>query len=312
MLVLDIYFYNEANYLETEKYVNIFNFLCNALLFIVCSFTDDAYEAGVRRKAIETDELEDAKKQEDKLDKDTLEDENAEYRQSPEMYISFPSSIFFSWFSKVVWFGRHGGLTTKNLWNLEDDIKIDNILADFRVTYDKEVEKLKKENAGRPKKEKKDFSALRLLLVFIKQYGGFFLVGTVAKLSYDILQFTNPQLLQMLITFIRDKTQTQWHGVVIVLMMLFVGVMKSLMINLYFERMMKIGMKLKSNIINQVYMKSLRMSSIAKKERTTGEIVNLIRLVWLLNTGYLITITFRSTNTRFSWSVWTPIDFWTC
>ena len=40
--------------------------------------------------------------------------------------------------------------------------------------------------------------------------------------------------------------------------------------------MMKIGMKMKSNIINQVYMKSLRLSSIAKKERTTGEIVNLI------------------------------------
>lgn len=115
MLVLDIYFYNEANYFESQKYVNIFNFLCNALLFIVCSFTDDAYEAGVRRQAIELDEL-DEKKQEDRLDKDTLEDANAEYRQSPEMYISFPSSIFFSWFTKVVWFGRHGGLTTKNLW----------------------------------------------------------------------------------------------------------------------------------------------------------------------------------------------------
>lgn len=101
LLVLDIYFYNEASYLTDEKYVNIFNFLCNALLFIVCSFTDDAYEAGVRRKAIEIDEDENEKKQADMLDKDTLEDENAEYRQSPEMYISFPSSIFFSWFSKV-------------------------------------------------------------------------------------------------------------------------------------------------------------------------------------------------------------------
>lgn len=117
---------------------------------------------------------------------------------------------------------------------------------------------------------------MRLLKVFVKQYGAFFAVGTIAKLTQDIFQFLNPQLLQLLITFIRDKTQQQWHGIVIVLLMLFVGVIKSLMINLYFERMMKIGMKLKSNIINQVYMKSLRLSSIAKKERTTGEIVNLI------------------------------------
>lgn len=46
--------------------------------------------------------------------------------------------------------------------------------------------------------------------------------------------------------------------------------MKSILINLYFERMMKIGMKLKANLINLIYKKSLRMSSVAKKERTTG------------------------------------------
>lgn len=112
--MLDIY-YNEENYFESQKYANIFNFLCDALLLIVCSFTDDAYEAELRRKAIELDELNE-KKQNDRLDKDRLEDANAEDRQSPEEYISFPNAISFSWFTNVIWFGRHGGLTTKNLW----------------------------------------------------------------------------------------------------------------------------------------------------------------------------------------------------
>lgn len=48
------------------------------------------------------------------------------------------------------------------------------------------------------------------------------------------------------------------------------------MINIYFERMMSVGMRLKSNIINLVYIKASRLSSASKRNRTTGEIVNLI------------------------------------
>ena len=100
--------------------------------------------------------------------------------------------------------------------------------------------------------------------------------GTIAKLIQDLFQFMNPQLLRLLISFVEEKNPIIWHGSAIVMLMLFVGVMKSIMINLYFERMMKIGMKLKSNIIHLIYTKSLRLSSTAKKERSTGEIVNLI------------------------------------
>lgn len=96
ILVLDIYLYNESSYLRTEIYVIIFNFLFNALLFIICSFTDNAYQAGLRKKSlmiINQDEEDEIKK--DVLDKDRYNE--SEYRQSPETYQSFPSSIFFSW-----------------------------------------------------------------------------------------------------------------------------------------------------------------------------------------------------------------------
>lgn len=48
------------------------------------------------------------------------------------------------------------------------------------------------------------------------------------------------------------------------------------MINAYFERMNSIGLRLKSSIINLIYIKLSKLSSTAKKTRTTGEIVNLI------------------------------------
>ena len=271
ILVLDIYLYNESNYLKTEIYVTILNFLCNALLFIICSFTDDAYEAGLRKKA---PKIKERVRREDQLDKE-IYDDNAEYRQSPEAYQSFPSSIFFSWFTKLIWFGRHGNLTTDNLWNLEGDIKIDNIINEFGTTYNKEMEQLKLKNKNRSKKTY--FSSLSLLKVFFKEYGVFFLTGSITKLAYDIFQFLNPKLLELLITFAKDKeNRILWHGALIVIMILFVGVMKSLLNNLYFALMMKIGMKVRSNIINQVYRKSLKLSSNAKKDRTTGQIVNLI------------------------------------
>lgn len=184
---------------------------------MVCSFTDDAIEAGVRKSLSEKVNRDD---EEDKLDKDKLNDENDAERQSPETYSSFVSSIFFSWFTKVVWMGRHGGLTTENLYNLEDDIRIDNILNEFSVTYKKEMDKLKKGNATK----KPVFSALKLLKVFIKQYGFYFLGGSLAKLVHDLFQFVSPLLLESLIIFIKDKTQFQWHGAFLVILMMFVGV----------------------------------------------------------------------------------------
>lgn len=175
----------------------------------------------------------------------------------------------------MVWFGRNGNLTTENLWNLEKDIQIDQIIDEFGKTYNKELQVLRTKNKDRT--NKKWFTSWRLLLIFTKQYGLFFLSGSLAKFVHDIFQFMNPKLLELLIGYIKDQeNQIKWHGAIIVIAMLFVGIMKSLMINLYFERMMKIGMKLRSNIINQIYMKSLRLSSVAKKDRTTGEIVNLI------------------------------------
>jgi len=274
ILLLDVYLYNEARYQRIEFYVIIINFLINAFLFILCSFTDDAYQAGLRTKEIKVDGEEEKKRKANRLDREVFEENTADVKPSPEAWQSFPSSIFFSWFTRVVWVGRHGNLTTDNLWNLEEDLKLKNILSEFGVTYNKEVEKfkLKTKNIKKPW-----FSSLRLLKVFIKHYGLAFLAGSLAKFAQDMFQFLNPLLLELLISYVKDhENRIIWHGIVICLFMLLVGVLKSIMINLYFERMMKIGMKLRSNIINQVYMKSLRLSSVSKKDRSTGEIVNLI------------------------------------
>ena len=51
---------------------------------------------------------------------------------------------------------------------------------------------------------------------------------------------------------------------------------QSVLINAYFQRMFLIAMKIKSSMINLIYRKSLRLSSGAKRERNTGEIVNLL------------------------------------
>lgn len=196
----DIYFYNESNYHPEEVFIVIFNFALNAILFIFSSFTDDAIEAGVRLKKIE-DYSE--QKQDERLYKDILDDANLNSKQSPETYSSFPNSIFFSWYTNIVWAGRHGNLTTDNLWNLEDKVRIDNLIDEFSKEYNKEMDNLNKINKN--SKKKVFFSSLRLMKVFIKCYGLYFLGGTVAKLVHDLFQFLNPKLLELLIVFVKDS-----------------------------------------------------------------------------------------------------------
>ena len=67
-----------------------------------------------------------------------------------------------------------------------------------------------------------------------------------------------------------------WHGFFIAISMFIIGCIQSLMLNFYLQRMMVIGMRIRTALTSAIYKKSLVLSNSAKKESTTGEIVNLM------------------------------------
>lgn len=92
---------------------------------------------------------------------------------------------------------------------------------------------------------------LRLLQMFKWQFIG----ATLARFICDILQYVNPLLLGVLITFIEDVDAAVWKGVVLALLMFATAEFKSILANNYFISMYRIGVKAQSILTLAVYEK---------------------------------------------------------
>ncbi|VDM43710.1 unnamed protein product [Toxocara canis] len=109
-----------------------------------------------------------------------------------------------------------------------------------------------------------------------------FLGGAALKFLFDLLQFVAPQLLSvlflnsMLISFTENKSQPLWIGIAISLSMFFVALFQSFILHQYFHTMFSLGMNIRSVLTSTVYAKALALSNSARKNRTVGEIVNLM------------------------------------
>jgi hypothetical protein len=102
--------------------------------------------------------------------------------------------------------------------------------------------------------EKKDEPAhpsiiCRLFSIFKWQFIG----ATVAKALSDILQNVNPLLLGALITFIEDEDEPVWKGILLALSMFITAEARSLLLNVYFNAMYRVGVKVQSILTIAVY-----------------------------------------------------------
>ena len=76
--------------------------------------------------------------------------------------------------------------------------------------------------------------------------------------------------------FINDENEYVWHGYLYAVLLFLVTGARILCTNYFFNRMLNLGIKVRTALVAAVYRKSLRLSNSAKSESTTGEIVNLM------------------------------------
>uniref|UniRef100_T1K4Y0 ABC-type glutathione-S-conjugate transporter n=1 Tax=Tetranychus urticae TaxID=32264 RepID=T1K4Y0_TETUR len=187
---------------------------------------------------------------------------------NPENESSFLSYLVFSWFDKMALLGLRKALTTQDLWRLQDDFKTENITT----TFEMKVKKSQKTSEGA-----KEFKGINILPVLVKTFGSYFIVGAFFKLCQDILQFVQPKLLGYLIEFIKNHSEEPvWHGFLIAFAIAIVTFAKTIFVNHYYNRMSIVGMKVSSALTAVIYKKSINLGDKARKDVTTGEIVNLM------------------------------------
>ncbi|KAI6224767.1 Mrp-4 [Aphelenchoides besseyi] len=118
-------------------------------------------------------------------------------------------------------------------------------------------------------------SILRRLFVLFKWD---IISAMLIKCASDLLQFANPQLLRALIKFTEDPTLPMWRGVGLAALMFIASELSSLLLNNYYYLMYRVGTRIQTVLTGAVYEKTLKLSNAARKNKTAGEIVNLMSI----------------------------------
>lgn len=98
------------------------------------------------------------------------------------------------------------------------------------------------------------------------------------KSASDLLQFASPLLLRELIAFVSDSEAPLWHGLIYAGALYAVSQMRSLIFNTFFYTVFRLEIRVQTALMSAIYEKSLRLNNAARRERTMGEIVNLMAI----------------------------------
>ncbi|NXG29334.1 MRP3 protein, partial [Dromaius novaehollandiae] len=222
---------------------------------------------------------------------------NTDPNPCPELASGFLSRLTFWWFTSMAILGYKRPLEEKDLWSLNEDNTSKMIVQQLSKEWDREkaewkqkddVTYMKKSNhvlnhVGdgpeeaevliRDKKHSRKPSFLKALL---RTFGPYFFIGSFFKLIQDLLSFVNPQLLSVLINFIKNKDAPAWWGFLIAALMFTCSVLQTLILHQHFQYCFVTGMRLRTGITGIIYRKSLVITNSAKRSSTVGEIVNLM------------------------------------
>ncbi|EDV19525.1 uncharacterized protein TRIADDRAFT_51152 [Trichoplax adhaerens] len=196
----------------------------------------------------------------------------------PENNASFLSRITFWWMTGLMITGYRHPLTNEDLWDLNEKDKAYEVAPLITTEWNKEMRKMKHRDSysGTLYLFFQVSSSPSLALALLRAFGGTFFFGGFLKFLHDCLVFVSPQLLRELIRFTANKDEPVWSGYLWAALMFLSAIVQSLILHQYFHRCFVTGMRLRTAIISIVYRKSLKLNSIAKRQSTVGEIVNLM------------------------------------
>ncbi|KAM3600087.1 uncharacterized protein V6R79_017187 [Siganus canaliculatus] len=216
----------------------------------------------------------------------------------PEEDASFLSRFFFFWFSSLVLCGYRRPLQASDLWPLRDQDSSRRIMMDLQkfrrlqkgpdqvggrcrglswsrpwsgvaATDTEKTQLLRKDR----KVQGHEFS---LVSTLGRSFGLYFLRGTLCLLLHDMVMFAVPQVISLLLGFMRDPDAEMWKGFLFASVLFLLSCLQSLLHHHYMFHCFTVGMRLKTAVMGLVYRKSLLISSVARQQCTVGEIINLV------------------------------------
>ncbi|OCF43197.1 metal resistance protein ycf1 [Kwoniella heveanensis CBS 569] len=207
---------------------------------------------------------------------DSLDGEGAVYAKNENGEIESPIStaniyekLTFSWLTPLLSLGTRKFLGEEDMWALPASDSAEALSNKLAGTWQQEVNKVK---AGQKKKAS-------LTLAILRAFGTPYIIAGVFKSVYDILNFLQPQLLRLLLSFVSsygtDQPMPPIAGFAISILMFLSANVATAILHQYFQRCFETTMRIRGGLVTLIYRKSLVLSNGEKSGRTTGDIVNL-------------------------------------
>lgn len=172
--------------------------------------------------------------------------------------------------------GKHQYLTEDDLWLLPRPDQTDALTNQLRLSWNRQLS-----SSTDPSHPSPSPPSPSLIWALVRAYGGPYLIAALFKLTQDVLQFAQPQLLRRLLRFVDSyasghEPEPVYVGYLIAGIMFTCGLVQTLFLHQYFQRVFQTGIRVRSGLIGIIYQKSLVLSNEEKGGRATGDIVNLM------------------------------------
>uniref|UniRef100_A0A1I7V336 ABC transmembrane type-1 domain-containing protein n=1 Tax=Caenorhabditis tropicalis TaxID=1561998 RepID=A0A1I7V336_9PELO len=200
---------------------------------------------------------------------------------SPELQSSFLNRLTLWWFNKVPWTGAKRDLEIDDIFELNERSGtqfLSELWESFwepkRIKYVYEISI----QAEKGPLEKTPVVIPSVISTLFMMFRWEFLLASTLKFLSDTMQFASPFLLHELLNFISAKNAPFWKGMALSILMFSTSELRSLILNGYFYIMFRMGTKIQTALTAAVYKKTLLLSNSARRDRTVGEIVNLMAI----------------------------------
>ncbi|ETV95462.1 hypothetical protein H310_10942 [Aphanomyces invadans] len=181
---------------------------------------------------------------------------------APEDHRGCGSAIFFTWLTPLMDLGSKKPLEFEDLYQLDRENRAGHVATRFGHFWALE----------------QATPSPSLSWALARAFGRPFVLAGFLRLVRTTLQFTAPIVIKKTIAYLRDPAADPTDGYILVAVIFVSGVISSFCFRQYMYYVKETGLRFRSALVDQVFAKSLRLSSRAQQQRSTGEITNLMSI----------------------------------
>ncbi|XP_014786272.1 multidrug resistance-associated protein 1 [Octopus bimaculoides] len=171
--------------------------------------------------------------------------------------------------------------TFQKHWNNEMKSKKQKLERAYKATH--ETEPSEKTPLLTTRSESQEVSLIEskqqinisIIWILFRSFGGTLILGYLFKFCSSVLMFVNPMILRKLIDY-SNTDEIAWKGYIYALGLLVVDVIVSVAETLFARYNIEACLRMRAALMCAVYKKALTISSRARNQFTTGEIVNMM------------------------------------